>query len=706
MSEGRGREPGEAPAEQAAQDVRRVRLNPVETLGLVRDLPEGSISEVDEDVDDPVDEDDIGANYTLLGPVGKGAMGHIHVVEEHDLGRHVALKRLLPEVVGEDEVLGRFYREAQITAQLEHPSIVPVYRLERLHDNNLAYTMKLVRGETLLDYVRGCRDAVRAGEELDTQKLLAGRVRVLIKVCEAIAFAHERGVMHRDLKPANIMIGPHGEVYVMDWGIARHFDEEHESPIAAAELARLESDLHVDQTASGVILGTPAYMSPEQASGRMDLLGAASDQYALGLLLQEMSTLRRAVVGENLEEVMLAACDGRRRPIEPLKGAQPVPRELSAIIDRATGFRIEDRYPDVQALIDDLHRFLDGESVAAAPDNLTQRAARLLAQHRQTTLLVVVGLLVVFFASTSANLVHNARQKDVAAAREARLGGLLNDTSGHVHRIDQRLLVYEGLVQSLAAAAVQTLVQSGSGEPYFLAADIDRGETPPDFALAEAYGKELSATYAAFVLADGVDEDPLQLAGLAPLRHTMRRLFLRAGGHAGLSPDEAGIRIRARQLPLLWTYVGLEEGVHVSFPGKGGYPEGYDPRLRPWYSSTRFTVGPQWLAPYEDAQGMGLVVPCTMALYDGEGAFRGVAGVELTLDTVVQEFLEMERQGVEQTWLLDAAGGVVIASSDAPAPKVPHTAGYREEGAGRLLVHYPLSSLDWTFVARVANEGG
>jgi eukaryotic-like serine/threonine-protein kinase len=693
-------EPGEGTAEQEeGQDVRRVRLNPVETLGMVRDLPESSISEVDA----PVDEDDVGANYTLLGPVGKGAMGHIHVVEEHDLGRHVALKRLLPEVVGEEEVLGRFYREAQITAQLEHPSIVPVYRLEQLDGDNLAYTMKLVRGETLLDYVRGCREAIKAGETLDAQRQLSARVRVLIKVCEAIAFAHERGVMHRDLKPANIMIGPHGEVYVMDWGIARHFDEEPETAVAAADLARLESNLHVDQTASGVILGTPAYMSPEQASGRMELLGAASDQFALGLLLQEMGTLRRAVVGENIEEVMLAACDARRRPIEPLKGAQPVPRELCAIIDRATEFRIEDRYPDVQALIDDLHRFLDGEAVAAAPDNLTQKAARLLAQHRQTTLLVVVGLLVVFFASTSANLVHNARQKDAAAAREARLGVLLNQTSGHVHSIDQRLLVYEGLVQSLAAAAVQTLVHSGSGEPYYLASNIDQGQSPPDFAFAEAYGKELSATYAAFVLADGVEEDPLQLAGLAPLRHTMRRLFLRAGGHAGLSPDEAGTRIRARQLPLLWTYVGLEEGVHVSFPGKGGYPDGYDPRLRPWYSNTRFTLGPQWLAPYEDAQGMGLVVPCTMALYDGEGAFRGVAGVELTLDTVVQEFLSMEREGVEQTWLVDAAGGVVIASSDAPAPKVPHTAGYREEGGGRLLVHYPLSSLDWTFVARVAS---
>lgn len=676
-----------------SDDVRRVKLSPVETLGRARALSESAPAP-------PGPDEDVGSNYTLLGPVGKGAMGHIHVVEEHDLGRHVALKRLLPEVQGEEEVLGRFYREAQITAQLEHPSIVPVYRLEQLGDDKLAYTMKLVRGETLRDYILRCRKRIKAGQTLDAQHQLPARVRILIKVCEALFFAHERGIMHRDLKPANIMIGPHGEVYVMDWGIARHFDEPSESLASAIDLSRLESNLHVEETQAGVILGTPTYMSPEQASGKMEILHAPSDQYALGLLLQEMATLRRAVVGDTIEDVLLAACDGRRRPLEPLKGLPTVPRELVAIIERACAYRVEDRYPSVNALIEDLHRFLDGQEVQAQPDNLSQRAARWLAMHRQTTLLSMVALLVVFFASTSGWLVHNQRQKEANAAREAALTEVLNATSAHVHGIDQRLLVYEGLVQSLASAAVQTLVHPGGGETYYLASDIDEGTTPPDFALSEAYGKAVSANHVALVLAPGIDEDVEVLAGLAPLRHTMRRLFLRADGHAGLAPAKASAMIQKRELALLWTYVGLEEGVHVSFPGKGGYSEDYDPRLRPWYASTRFTVGPQWVVPYEDAQGMGLVMPCTMALYDGDGQFRGVAGVELTLDTVKKQFLDMEREGVHHTWLLNAAGGVVVASGDEPAPDVPSQPGFREQGT-ELLVHYPLGTLEWTFVARV-----
>ena len=673
-------------------ETRKVRLSPVDTLS--RQPQQRSTSDLPED--------DVGANYTLMGPVGKGAMGHVHVVEEHDLGRYVALKRLLPEVIEDPEVLGRFYREAQITAQLEHPSIVPVYRLEQLDGGKLAYTMKLVQGETLQDYIQRARKLVKAGKELPDNLQRPARLRVLIKICEAIHFAHERGVMHRDLKPANIMIGPHGEVYVMDWGIARAFDERGETLDTATRLASLESDLHVDATMAGVILGTPAYMSPEQASGDMERLGAPSDQYALGVLLQELVTLRRAVVGANIEEVLLAASNAERRPLEPLKGLPAVPRELEAIIDRATRFRTEDRYPDVQALTQDLHRFLDGQEVDAAPDNAMQRTARWLAQHRQTTLLALVTMLVVLFAGTTVNLAHNQRQKEAAAAHEAALAEVLNATSKHVQTIDQRLLVYEGLVQSLAAAGVMALVSGGGSEdPYYLSSAIDAGLTPPDYASSEAYSKKLSVEWTSFVLAPGVQEDPALLNRLGPLRHIMRRLFLRSDQRAGIAPDEASRLIRDRELPLLWTYVGLEEGIHASFPGKGGYPADYDPRLRPWYTSSRFTIGPQWHAPYEDAQGMGLVMPCTMALYDGEGLFRGVAGVELPLDTVKHEFLEMEGGRAEQSWLLDAAGNVVASSTDAPAPSVPAEVGYRESG-DLLVVHYPLNSLDWTFVATMA----
>ena len=675
------------------EDSRKVRINPLDTLDRL-DAREGSTSEGHL-------EEGVGANYTLLEPVGQGAMGHIHIVAEKDLGRHVALKRLLPEVIDEPEVIGRFYREAQITAQLEHPSIVPVYRLERLAGGQLAYTMKLIRGETLKDYVKRLRAQVKSGAPLSDSEQLPARIRILIKVCEAIHFAHERGIMHRDLKPANIMIGPHGEVYVMDWGIARAFDEKVESIAAAEQFTTLESGLHADATQAGVILGTPAYMSPEQACGDTNRLGAGSDQYTLSLLLQELATLRRAIAGKDIEEVVLAAASARRRHLEPLDGLPQVPRELVAIIERGTRFLPENRYPDVGALIDDLHRFLDGQEVQAEPDNAVQRAARWLARHRQTTLLSLVGLLLVFFASTTANLYRHARQKDMAAAREAALAQVLNATSAHVRDIDVRLLMYEGLVQSLASAGVQAIVSGGSGEPSHLASAIDAGEVPDDFAHSEAYNKELSVTWASFVLAPGVDEDPEILSRLAPLRHTMRRLFLRAGDDVNVTPGEASEHIRQHELPLLWTYVGLEEGVHVSFPGKGGYPADYDPRLRPWYTSTRFTVGPQWHAPYEDAQGMGRVIPCTMALYDGLGAFRGVAGVELTLETALHEFLWMDLDGVRETWLLDAAHNVVLSSGSSEPPSVPAQAGYRQE-AEELVVHYPLNSLDWVFVALIS----
>ena len=251
------------------------------------------------------------ARYTYVGEHGRGGMGRVLLVHDEILGRDLALKELLPHLAqakeGEDHKLtpvrlamplvARFLQEAKITGQLEHPSIVPVYELGYRKDGTLYYTMKLVRGKTLHDAIRAC-------------KTLEERLKLLphfADLCNAIAYAHRHGVTHRDIKPMNVMIGEFGETVVLDWGLAKtkgHRDVQAaamEATIKAMNLGDVELGGH---TRHGELLGTPTYMSPEQAQGNLDIIDERSDIYSLGAVLYEILTGQPPFTEKNLMQTL------------------------------------------------------------------------------------------------------------------------------------------------------------------------------------------------------------------------------------------------------------------------------------------------------------------------------------------------------------------------------------------------------------------
>lgn len=309
--------------------------------------------------------------YEEAEVLGRGGAGKVVLAQDGWLRRDLALKRLNSSIPDE-KTLQRFLREARVTGQLEHPNIVPVYDVGLDEQGRLFYTMRRIQGQSL-------SAVLRAPEYSKTP--LAERLRVIVKVCDAMAYAHARGVVHRDLKPANIMIGDFGEVLVVDWGIARVFSED-EQPLdedsdtfPTPHVATSTDEL----TRADVVLGTPAYMAPEQAKGEKHLVDQRTDVYALGVILYLVLCGERPFQGRGIQLLQSVA----KGVFPPPNQVDPsVPRELNAVVLRAMEVDPVRRYATVADLRDDLLRYLDGRELQAVRYSPVARVLKWAGRNR------------------------------------------------------------------------------------------------------------------------------------------------------------------------------------------------------------------------------------------------------------------------------------------------------------------------------------
>ncbi len=354
--------------------------------------------------------------YRVLRPHAKGGLGEIFVAQDQELDREVALKEIQVDHAHHPYFRGRFVREAKITGGLEHPGIVAIYSLGTHADGRPFYAMRFVNGVNLKEAIDRFHEADgpnrnRSQRGLEFRQLL----RRFVDMCNAVAYAHSRGVLHRDLKPGNVMLGSFGETLIVDWGLAKAVGDVENSELRIQKSESV-SDTEVINTQPGAAVGTPAYMSPEQAAGRVEHLGPAADIYGLGATLYTVLTGRPPFSSGDRGELLRAVQRGEFP--RPRQVKKDVPAALDAICVKAMARQPAERYASALELADDVEHWLADEPVSTYREPWRERTRRFLRKHRTLATSAAATILVAMFLSSGAAILLNMAR---AGEREARI---------------------------------------------------------------------------------------------------------------------------------------------------------------------------------------------------------------------------------------------------------------------------------------------
>ncbi|WP_182867198.1 protein kinase domain-containing protein [Rhodopirellula sp. JC639] len=407
--------------------------------------------------------------FRIMSAYRQGGLGEVLLAHDRQLDRDVAVKRIKPRWAESDEAQQRFIQEAKVTGRLEHPGIVPVYAMGTLPDGQPYYAMRFIEGDTMKDTIERYHRPLNHSDSDDVKRMqLRDLLSRFVDVCNTIQYAHSRRVLHRDIKPSNIMVGPYGETLVVDWGLAKLLDEPVEESMTADLARELAKGDGSTPTRVGGTVGTPQYMSPEQARGKLESIGTRTDVYLLGATLYQILTGRPPHHDDSITRLLKRIAAGTL--IRPREIAPDIPPPLESICLKAMATEPSDRYADPVQIAEDVNRWMADQAVSAHKDSISVRMNRWMRRHRTVTSTLAVAVVLLAIGGVLGSILWNvANVRKLQAEQERRSKRLELEA-----RDRQRLAELNS-----AADAAETLAQiEVSRDRFSSALDVLRNALP------------------------------------------------------------------------------------------------------------------------------------------------------------------------------------------------------------------------------------
>ena len=592
------------------------------------------------------------SQYKIGPQIAEGGQGSIKKGLDKLFHRIVAIKSLHDCVKNQESVRSSFLNEARITAQLEHPSIVPIYGLYSDQTKGLHLAMKLIQGNDLRKHLDAIRDQYEPLPKyqirLRERKMLRQRLEFFLHVCDAMEYVHTKDVIHRDLKPENIMIGKFNETYIMDWGIAEKCTDDGIKP--------------------SHISGTPCYLPPELLN--KEPIDKRSDIYLLGLILYEIVFLHKAYPQEKTPEILHEVRDGNYAPMNHAFGIG-VDSDLKAIIAKALAFFPEERYQTVAELSEDIRNFLNDEAVTVSPHPFLTSVARQIRRHSQLVIALFILLVVLLFSVSAAALIRDMYQQMADERFEARMTEIYSNGLKATALFNKTLNDVGVKASIMASEASIRLATCREANPSLKFYDYKAGQlvdgripetAPPGMGAAKGYDKPVSFDTFVYKKSFDTPDDDLQriLTAINPMRKEFKETINSVQGILGSAIKSV--------------FIGQENGLQISYPYSSDYHETFDPRIRPWYANAigQKDATPLWSIPYIDkGETPRLIITCSVPIKNDDGANIGVLGIDVLPQNIIDMLEHGGTAGIKSVkYIISKDAHVYFDSSGALAPKL------------------------------------
>ncbi len=640
--------------------------------------------------------EDVSEHFSVDPAFAAGRQGVVSKGRDRILKRMVAVKSLRKELCENEGQRKNFLTEARVTAQLDHPAIVPVYGLHSQKDNGLAVSMKLVQGHTLkeyMEYVSRQYSSMKRRRQYDEHKNLRYRLEIFLKICDALEYAHNRNIMHCDLKPENIMIGEYHEAYLMDWGIAKKIKPE--AVIGAEQSADKEN-----------VCCTPRFLAPERLRGEYG--DARSDIFSMGLILYELVSFSEAFTGCTAEEIVRNVANYK---ISPLKHRfdYPIDDDLKAIVRKAAAFHASDRYSSMKAFSDDIRKYLNNEEVSANPDNTFWKIFRFcFLRHGKTTAMATLFVLFSFAVFGAFEFWQRLDQEKKEKRRQVRIGLQFSESMQAASEFDREVAIWERELIYATEKIYFLMRHEHSAYIHEKRADAlcpfekynNPDLAPPTYRLYEPYGMKLDFDRIAYHMAPDTPEKTVEqrLNVATNMLWTFQNLLISTPFNMRLYPDNRDkllLNMMSSKVPGFQAYYAFEDGSYFSYPGKSNDPD-YDPRKRGWYKNRIKPDVPYtgWSAPYLDYHEKQTLITFSARLENETGTPVGVVALDIDLKIPLGELIGdiKEKPFILEKTFLDSQGGIIMTTNEKLNEEAAGLHRAKRDGSAELF-KYPDSDL-------------